>query len=100
LLFWLRRLDERPWRQFVLTPSWGRIDRGVVGCQVGLKTAERGQETIVTAGLGGHQKLMISDVRGRRLRRRKRQFQVIDDPVHGPELRDETEAKSRISFLC
>jgi len=30
----------------------------------------------------------------------KRQLQVIDDPVHGPELRDETEAKSRVSFFC
>jgi len=31
-------------RQFRLTPSLGMINRGVVGCQIELKTAEKGQE--------------------------------------------------------
>ena len=37
--------------------------------------------------LGRRERGLLEDVTRRRLRRHKRQLHVIDDPVHGPELR-------------
>jgi hypothetical protein len=54
---------------------------------------------IFPALLGRRERDLLEDMRRRRLRRHKRQLHVIDNPVrHGPELHDETEAKSRVSF--
>jgi hypothetical protein len=49
---------------------------------------------------GRHERNLLEDMGQRRLIRHKPKLQMIDNPVHGPELRDETEAKSRVSFLC
>ena len=38
----------------------------------------------------------FEDMRRRRLRRHKAKLQVIDDPAHGPELRDESDDLLRL----
>jgi hypothetical protein len=43
---------------------------------------------------------ILEDGDCRRAQVHRRELEVFDDPGHGPELRDETEAKSRVSFLC
>jgi len=43
---------------------------------------------------------ILEDGDYRRAQVHRRELEVFDDPVYGPELRDETEAKSRVSFLC
>lgn len=55
---------------------------------------------IVRPILGRHQDDLLEDMRKRRLLGHERQLAMVDDSVHGPELRDETEAKSLVSFLC
>jgi len=90
---------------FCLVPSLGMINRSVIGCQIELKTAERGQgatdklksvgnptdlssrakresTSILTAGLSGHQNFLIGQVRRRRSLRDKRQ------PLQGQERPD------------
>ena len=42
--------------------------------------------------LGRQERGLLEDRGGRRLVCHKRQAEVIDDPVHGPEIRDETSA--------
>ena len=42
---------------------------------------------IVPTLLGRRERDLLEDMGGRGLRRHKRQLHVIDDPVHGPELR-------------
>jgi len=45
---------------------------------------------MVRALLGRHQGSLLEDMGRRRLNRHKPKLQMIDDPVHGPELRDES----------
>ena len=39
-------LGKNSYRQICLAPSWGMINQGFIGCQIELKSAERGRESV------------------------------------------------------